>query len=172
MNSRTVRLRLNGEPREWTVAANELLLNRLREHEELTGTKYGCGIGECGACTVHVDCRPVLSCLTLAQALDGCDLLTVEGLARDGDLDPLQETFLDHSAVQCGFCTPGMIMMGRALLDETPEPTEADVRDYLRGVLCRCTGYTSIVRAVLAAPQKARERVLEPSTDLQGGDRA
>ncbi len=158
MNRRTVRLRLNGEPMEWNVAANELLLNRLREDEALTGVKYGCGIGECGACTVHVDGRPVLSCLTLAASLDGHEVLTIEGLAKDGRLDPLQETFLDNAALQCGFCTPGMIMMGRALLDETPEPTEANVRDYLRGVLCRCTGYTSIVRAVLAAPAKARER--------------
>lgn len=156
MNRRTVRVRLNGELREWTVAANDLLLSEFREREGLTGTKYGCGIGECGACTVHVDGQPVLSCLTLAQAVDGCDVVTIEGLARDGQLDPLQEAFLDHAAVQCGFCTPGMIMTGLALLAENPEPTEADVRDFLRGCLCRCTGYASIVRAVLAAAGKAR----------------
>jgi carbon-monoxide dehydrogenase small subunit len=156
VNRRTVQVRVNGELREWVVAPNDLLLNELREREGLTGTKYGCGIGECGACTVHVDGQPVLSCLTLAQAVDGCDVVTIEGLTRDGQLDPLQEAFLDHAALQCGFCTPGMIMMARALVDENPDPTEADVRDYLRGCLCRCTGYASIVRAVLTAAEKAR----------------
>jgi len=156
VNRRTVQVRINGELREWVVAPNDLLLNELRDREGLTGTKYGCGIGECGACTVHVDGQPVLSCLTLAQAVDGCDVVTIEGLTRDGQLDPLQEAFLDHAALQCGFCTPGMIMLARALVDENPDPTEADVRDYLRGCLCRCTGYASIVRAVLTAAEKAR----------------
>jgi len=154
VNRRTVRVRVNGEVCEWSVAANDLLLNQLRDQEGLTGTKYGCGIGECGACTVHVNREPVLACLTLAQAVDDCDVVTVDGLARGGQLDPVQEAFLDHAALQCGFCTPGMIMMGRALLNETPEPTEADVRDFLRGCLCRCTGYTSIVRAVLSAAER------------------
>jgi carbon-monoxide dehydrogenase small subunit len=146
---------VNGELREWNAAANDLLLNQLRDLEGLTGAKYGCGIGECGACTVHVNGEPVLSCLTLAQAVDDCDVVTVDGLAREGQLDPVQEAFLDHAALQCGFCTPGMIMMGRALLNENPDPTEADVRDFLRGCLCRCTGYTSIVRAVLSAAARA-----------------
>ncbi len=146
-----IRTRLNGEWRELTVAPNELLLNVLREREGLTGTKYGCGIGECGACTVHVDGEPVLSCLTLAAAVDGCEVRTIEGLANGDGLDPLQEAFLDEAAVQCGFCTPGMIMTGRALLDENPEPTEAEIRDHMRGNLCRCTGYVGIVRAMLAA---------------------
>jgi carbon-monoxide dehydrogenase small subunit len=148
---RTVRIQLNGEPRELHAEPNELLLNVLRDHEGLTGAKYGCGIGECGACTVRVDGEPVLSCLTLAVSVDGAEVQTVEGLAADGQLDPLQEAFLDTAAVQCGFCTPGMLMTGRALLDETPAPTEQDVRDYMKGNLCRCTGYASIVRAVLAA---------------------
>ncbi len=161
MTRRTVHLRLNGETRDWSVEANETLLSVLREEEALTGTKYGCGIGECGACTVLVEGKPVLSCLVLAQSVDSREVVTIEGLARGGRLDPLQEAFLDKAALQCGFCTPGMIMMGRALLNETPDPTESEVRDYLRGVLCRCTGYASIVRAVLAAPTKARERESE-----------
>ncbi len=154
MNQRTIRLRLNGEEREWTVAANSLLLNELREREGLTGAKYGCGIGECGACTVHIDGQPRLACLTLSVAVDGRAVTTIEGLAQNGTLDPLQASFLDHAALQCGFCTPGMIMMGRALLDEVARPTEDDVRDHLRGNLCRCTGYTSIVRAVLGAAER------------------
>ena len=157
MNRRTVQVRINRELREWAVAPNDLLLNELREREELTGTKYGCGIGECGACTVLIGGEPVLSCLTLAQAVDGCEVLTIEGLAQNGNLDPVQESFLECAALQCGFCTPGMIMMSSALLGENPEPSEADVRDFLRGCLCRCTGYTSIVRAVLSAAENVGE---------------
>lgn len=151
MQSKTIHLTLNREPREWQVYPNELLLNVLRERESLTGSKYGCGIGECGACTVHVDGAPVLSCLTLAVACEGKAIVTIEGLVREGKLDPVQTAFLDHSAFQCGFCTPDMIMMTRALLNELPNPTEEQVRDYLRGNLCRCTGYASIVRAALDA---------------------
>jgi carbon-monoxide dehydrogenase small subunit len=138
------------------VYPNDLLLNVLREQEFLTGTKYGCGIGECGACTVHLNGQPILSCLTLAVACESADILTIEGLARDGQLDPVQEAFLDHAAFQCGFCTPDMIMMTRALLNENPNPSELEVRDYLRGNLCRCTGYASIVRAALDAAQKQK----------------
>ncbi len=152
MKNRLVRFTLNGEPREVSVKPNELLLNVIRDQEKLTGTKYGCGIGECGACTVHIDGQPALSCLELAVAADGRDIVTIEGLARNKEaLDPLQEAFLDNGAVQCGFCTPGMIMMGRSLLNETPEPSEAEVRDYMRGTLCRCTGYASIVQSVIDA---------------------
>ncbi|MCH8166706.1 MAG: (2Fe-2S)-binding protein [Proteobacteria bacterium] len=155
MNSRMVRFTLNGESREVSVKPNDLLLNVIRDDEKLTGTKYGCGIGECGACTVHIDGKPVLACLELAVAAEGREIVTIEGLAGNGGaLDPLQEAFLDNGAVQCGFCTPGMIMMGRALLDETPEPSEAEVRDYLRGTLCRCTGYASIVQSVIDAGAK------------------
>lgn len=154
MKPRVIRLTLNGEPREVSVYPNELLLDVLREREHLTGTKYGCGIGECGACTVHIDGQPMLSCLVLAAAVDGREIVTIEGLARDRGLDPVQEAFLDHGAVQCGFCTPGMIMMGRALLNEHPRPTEHEVRGFLRGCLCRCTGYVGIVRAVLAAAER------------------
>jgi aerobic-type carbon monoxide dehydrogenase small subunit (CoxS/CutS family) len=154
MQKRTIQLKLNDETREWHVYPNELLLNVLREQEYLTGTKYGCGIGECGACTVHINGEPILSCLTLAVACEGKQVLTIEGLAREGKLDRVQIAFLDHSAFQCGFCTPDMILMTRALLNEIPSPTEDQVREYLRGNLCRCTGYASIVRAALDAAQR------------------
>lgn len=158
MNKKTIHITLNGEPREMAVYPNELLLNVIREGEFLTGTKYGCGIGECGACTVHIDDEPRLSCLTLAVAVDGRDVTTIEGLAsrENGRLDPVQEAFLDNTAYQCGFCTPAMIMMTRSLLDENPNPTELELRDYLRGNLCRCTGYASIVRAGLDAAEKLK----------------
>lgn len=154
MQKKTIQLNLNDELREWNVFPNELLLNVLREQEFLTGTKYGCGIGECGACTVHINGEPMLSCLTLAVACEGQEVVTIEGLARGGKLDGVQVVFLDHSAFQCGFCTPDMILMTRALLNEIPNPTEDQVRDYLRGNLCRCTGYASIVRAALDAAQR------------------
>jgi carbon-monoxide dehydrogenase medium subunit len=149
-----ITLTVNGVSRHLHVADNDLLLNLLREDLELTGTKYGCGIGECSACTVLMDGRPVLACLVLAAAADGSHIRTVEGLAvPDGTLDPLQEAFIEHAALQCGFCTPGMLMTAKDLLEENPHPTEADVRDHLRGNMCRCTGYAAIVRAVLAASE-------------------
>ncbi|MGB9870172.1 MAG: FAD binding domain-containing protein [Anaerolineae bacterium] len=145
-----VRLTVNGQPRRVWVTPNELLLNVLREKLHLTGAKYGCGIGECSACTVHVDGHLALSCLVLAVAVDGSEILTVEGLAGwDGKLHPLQESFIRHAAFQCGYCTPGMLLTAKSLLEEVPHPTEEDVRDYLKGNLCRCTGYAAIVRAVL-----------------------
>lgn len=161
MQKKTIQLTVNGETREWAVYPNELLLNVLREREFLTGSKYGCGIGECGACTVHINGAPMLSCLTLAVACEGANILTIEGIAQDGQLDAVQEAFLDHSAFQCGFCTPDMIMMTRALLNENPQPSEVQVRDYLRGNLCRCTGYASIVRAALDAAEMERQRASE-----------
>ncbi len=153
MKAQLVRLTLNGEQRQISVRPNDLLLNVIREREHLTGTKYGCGIGECGACTVYIDGKLALSCLVLAVATDGHEVVTIEGLALDGRLDPVQEAFLDQGGVQCGYCTPGMVMMSRALLNENPRPTEEDVRAFLRGCLCRCTGYVGIVRAVLAAAE-------------------
>lgn len=146
---KAIELIVNGQKHEMLVAPNELLLNVLRDRLGLTGAKYGCGIGECGSCTVLVDGKPILSCLTLAIAMDGREITTIEGIARpDGQLDPLQESFLQNGAVQCGFCTPGMILMGRALLSENPNPTEQEIREYLRGNICRCTGYTQIVTAI------------------------
>jgi len=154
-----ISLTVNGEAMEIDVAPNELLLNVLRERLELTGSKYGCGIGECGACTIWLDGQPALACLVLAVAADGSEIRTIEGLAApDGTLDPLQQAFIDEDAFQCGYCTPGMLMMTKKLLEEIPQPTEDEIRDYLRGNHCRCTGYVSIVRAVgRAASRTARE---------------
>ncbi len=147
---RLITLTVNGVTHQLHVAPNELLLNVLRERLGLTGTKYGCGLGECGACTVHLDGRPALACLVLAVAADGSEVLTVEGLSGpNGELDPLQEAFIEQNAFQCGYCTPGMLMMTKSLLAEIPAPTEDDVRDYLKGNRCRCTGFISIVRAVM-----------------------
>ncbi len=147
--SHTITLTVNGQERRLTVVPNELLVNVLRERLDLTGTKYGCGIGECGACTVLLDGVPTLSCLTLAVAADGCEVTTVEGLeGAGGELDALQEAFIEHAAFQCGYCTPGMLMMTKRLLEENPRPSEEDIRDYLKGNRCRCTGFAAIVRAV------------------------
>jgi len=147
--SHEIELTVNGVKHRIWVKPNELLLNVLRKRLQLTGSKYGCGIGECGACTVHLNGEPVLSCLVLAIAADGSEVLTVEGLqGPDGELDPLQEAFIEHNAFQCGYCTPGMLMMTKNLLSENPSPTEDEIRDYLKGNRCRCTGFASIVRAV------------------------
>jgi carbon-monoxide dehydrogenase small subunit len=157
--SRTTRheitLAVNGVAHRLWVKPNELLLNVLRERLHLTGTKYGCGIGECGACTVLLDGKPALSCLVLAVSADGKEVITVEGLeSPDGELDPLQEAFIDHAAFQCGYCTPGILLMSKNLLQENPSPTEDDVRDHLKGNRCRCTGFASIVRAVMSCAGK------------------
>ena len=149
---RRIALKVNGRVERAWVSPNDLLLNVLRSDLELTGTKYGCGIGECSACTVLMDGRPVLSCLVLAVEAAGHDITTIEGLAQpDGTLDPLQEAFIDYGAYQCGYCTPGQIITAKSLLLENPHPTEDDVRHHLRGNMCRCTGYAAITRAVLAA---------------------
>jgi len=144
-----ITLTVNGVERRLHVGPTELLINVLRDRLNLTGTKYGCGIGECGACTIHVDGVPRLSCLTLAVTADGREVTTVEGLeGQNGELDPLQEAFIEKAAFQCGYCTPGMLMMTKRLLAENPAPDEDDVRDYLKGNRCRCTGFAAIVRAV------------------------
>jgi carbon-monoxide dehydrogenase medium subunit len=151
-DKRQIALKVNGRIQRVWAAPHDLLLNVLRNDLELTGTKYGCGIGECSACTVLMDGKPVLSCLVLAVEAAGHDIVTIEGLAApDGTLDPLQEAFIDYGAYQCGYCTPGQILTARSLLNENAHPTEDDVRRHLRGNMCRCTGYAAIVRAVLAA---------------------
>lgn len=156
----TITLTVNGETLELDVTSNELLLDVLRERLELTGTKYGCGIGECGACTVWLNGTPVLGCLVLAVSADGGEVRTIEGLASpDGTLDPLQKAFIDENAFQCGYCTPGMLMMTKKLMEDIPEPTEDEVRDYLKGNHCRCTGYASIVRAVNKAARVMEENI-------------
>jgi carbon-monoxide dehydrogenase small subunit len=133
------------------------LLNLLRERLQLTGTKYGCGLGECSACTVEVDGKPMLSCLLLAASVNGKSITTIEGLQKStGELDALQEAFIDQAAFQCGYCTPGLIMTIKGLLNENNNPQEQEIRDYLKGNRCRCTGYMSIVRAVFSAVEKSR----------------
>jgi len=151
-----IRLKVNGREVAVEVQPNELLLNLLRDRLELTGTKYGCGIGECGGCTVLADGRAILSCQTLAFTVDGKEITTIEGLEEEGVLHPLQQAFLEEGAVQCGYCTPGMILTAKALLDETPDPSVEEIQQAIRGNLCRCTGYANIVNAVQAGARKLR----------------
>ena len=144
---------LNGRACRTSAPAHWTVIDLLRDGLALTGTKYGCGEGVCGTCTVLLDGEPVRACLVLAARLDGRTLVTVEGLERDGRLHRLQEAFAREGGVQCGFCTPGMLLAAKALLAEIPAPTEHQVREALSGNLCRCTGYTKIITAVLAAAQ-------------------
>jgi carbon-monoxide dehydrogenase small subunit len=146
-----VRLQVNGAVYEEEITPDRSLLSVLRGELGLTGTKEGCDDSECGACMVLLDGRPINSCSYLALQAAGRPILTVEGLASDGRLHPLQASFLEEGGVQCGFCTPGMLMSAKSLLDQNPHPTEAEIRRYLSGNLCRCTGYAGIVRAVLKA---------------------
>ncbi|MBI3077882.1 MAG: (2Fe-2S)-binding protein [Deltaproteobacteria bacterium] len=147
----TLALRVNGQTHPVEVEPYELLLDVLRDRLNLTGLKDGCGEGVCGACTVLLDGRPISSCLLLAAYAEGSEIATVEGLARDGGLHPLQRAFIEHGAFQCGYCTPGMLMMAKALLDRTPRPSEAQVREFMSGNICRCTSYVEIIQAVLRA---------------------
>ena len=141
---------LKGKTRTAEVEADTRLIDMLRNSFRLTGVKEGCGVGECGACTVIVDGASVNSCLMLAPALEGREILTVEGLMRDEKLHPLQQAFIDHGAVQCGFCTPGLLLSAKSLLDHNPHPTEAEIRVGISGNLCRCTGYHQVVEAIQA----------------------
>jgi aerobic-type carbon monoxide dehydrogenase small subunit (CoxS/CutS family) len=150
-----VEVTVNGRRRALDVAAHHTLLDVLRDDLELTGAKECCLVGECGACTVIVDGRTVDSCLVLAVEVDGADVRTVEGLARDGSLTPLQEAFLDRGAAQCGYCIPGQLMAAQSLLELNPHPTLAEVQEGLAGNLCRCGGYQQIAEAVLAAAGEA-----------------
>lgn len=157
MTKAPVRLTVNDEAYDVTIDADRTLLDVLRTDLELTGTKVNCLEAECGVCTVLVDGRAVNSCTMLAVTAEGRRITTIEGLAKDGALHPLQQAFIDHGAVQCGYCIPGMILSAKAFLDETPDPAEAEVRDALAGNLCRCTGYHKIVQAVLAAAEVMRK---------------
>ena len=143
-----VTLRVNGEPRTIAAEPHHTLLEVLREELDLTGTKHGCELGECGACTVLVDGVPVLSCLTLPALVGDAEVTTVEGLATGERLDPLQTAFAEEGAAQCGYCTPGMLMAAKALLDATPRPTREQIAVAISGNLCRCTGYTAIYEAI------------------------
>lgn len=151
MTKQMIKFFINGNQYEIPIEPQLTLLHVLREELDLTGTKYGCGIAECGACTVLVDGKPVHSCSTLAITVREKNITTIEGLAQNGNLHPLQQAFIDCGAVQCGYCTAGMILTAKALLGETPNPSRDEVKEYMASNICRCTGYVKIVDAVLAA---------------------
>ncbi|MBC7343087.1 MAG: (2Fe-2S)-binding protein [Clostridia bacterium] len=149
-----ISLRINGEQYQITTAPERLLVDVLREDLLLTGTKKGCAEGECGACTVLIDGEPVASCMTLVGQVQGKEITTIEGLARNGELHPIQKAFVELGAIQCGFCSPGFIMVAKALLDKNPNPTEEEIKRAIAGNLCRCTGYQKIVEAIQAAAKE------------------
>jgi carbon-monoxide dehydrogenase small subunit len=154
-----IHMRINGQDREIEVRPNELLADVLRERLRLTGTKIGCEAGDCGACTVLIDGTPTLSCLTLAIECHGKEIVTIEGMGdtTEGELHPLQKAFVEHYGVQCGFCTPAMILTAKALLDKNPTPNENEIREAINGVICRCTGYVQIVESILSAAEEMRK---------------
>ncbi len=163
-DSHKIRLKVNGNWREAETRPDRILLDLLREDLGLTGTKKGCEQGECGACTVIMNGQAVLSCLVPALKADGAEILTIEGLAREGRLHPLQQAFWEEGAVQCGYCTPGMLLAAKALIDENPQPSVEDVKKAISGNLCRCTGYTKIIRAIRKAAEKMRtESPVQPA---------
>ncbi len=153
---RLITLNVNGKEYEAAVAPNRTLTQLLREDLGLLGTKEGCGVGDCGACTVIIDGKPVNSCLVLAVQAGGSEITTIEGVAGAGGLHPIQQAFVDLGAIQCGFCTPGMVLSAKTLLENNPEPAEHEVREALSGNLCRCTGYQKIVEAVLEASKSMK----------------
>lgn len=165
-----IQLKVNGFPYKVEVEPRRTLLELIREDLELTGTKEGCGLGECGTCTVLLDGKAIKSCITLAVKANGKEVTTIEGLeGADGTLHPIQQAFIDHGAIQCGFCTPGMVLSAKALLDETPQPTEPEVRQAIAGNLCRCTGYQKIVKAILSVGRKSQGRFANrPYNDVVG----
>jgi carbon-monoxide dehydrogenase small subunit len=157
MEKRIIRLTVNDEEYELIVTPNRTLLEVLRYDLSLTGAKEGCGEGACGACTVLVDGQPVYSCLTLAVEVQDKAITTIEGLADDGRLHPIQQAFVEHAAIQCGFCSPGMILVTKALLDENPHPTQQEAREAISGNVCRCTGYAKVIEAILQAAERVQE---------------
>jgi aerobic-type carbon monoxide dehydrogenase small subunit (CoxS/CutS family) len=150
---KTISVEVNGTTYEREVEARRLLVHFIRDDLDLTGTHVGCDTGNCGACSVILDGTLLKSCMILAIQADGASIETVEGLGADGELDPLQQAFGEHHALQCGYCTPGMLMSAKALLDENPEPTEGEIRRAIQGNICRCTGYVNIVEAIAAAAE-------------------
>ena len=153
---KAITLQINSQSYSLVVEPDDLLIDVLRDKLGLTGTKLGCGTGDCGACTVLIDNKPVNSCLVLAISAQGKSIFTIEGMGDTDHLTPLQQSFIDNGAVQCGYCSPGFLLVAKALLDENPHPTEDDVRLAISGNLCRCTGYTGIVRSVMAAAETIR----------------
>ena len=154
-----IQITVNGLAYRKEVEPRRTLLELIREDLELTGTKEGCGLGECGTCTVLLDGRPIKSCITLAVQANGREVTTIEGVeGADGTLHPLQQAFIDHGAIQCGFCTPGMVISAKALLDQNPKPTVTEVRKAISGNLCRCTGYQHIVDSIMAASQMMEKK--------------
>ena len=158
MAMRTINLTLNGAAVEAAVEERTLLVHFLREARDLTGTHIGCDTGHCGACTVDLDGRSVKSCMVLAVQVDGAEVMTIEGLAKNGELHPLQQGFMEEHGLQCGFCTPGMLIRSYRLLEENPDPSDDEIRAGLAGNLCRCTGYQNIVKAVRYAAAKLKEQ--------------
>ena len=156
MKKRAITLNVNHETHEVAVYPNRTLLETLREDLHLTGTKESCGEGVCGSCTVLINGTPVRSCLTLAAAAQGKEITTIEGLSKGEKLHPVQEAFVNHHAIQCGFCSPGMILTAYALLKENPNPTEAEIRRAISGNVCRCTGYAKIVEAIKSLAEEGR----------------
>ncbi len=159
MKKRAITLTINGEEYSLNVAVHHTLLQVIRDQLNLTDVKYGCGRGECGACTVLLDIgkgkrKPILACIALASTMDGKSITTVAGLAKEGKLHPVQQAFVDESAIQCGFCTPGMVLKSVSILEKNPKPTEQEIRFGLEGNICRCTGYAKIVKAVQGASKK------------------
>ena len=154
---RVLKLHVNGETLEILSEPHKTLLEVLREDLGLTGTKRACDLGTCGACTVLINGKPHLSCLTLAADAQGKEILTIEGLSQDGELHPLQKAFVEQGAIQCGFCTPGMILTAKAFLEEHPHPSEEEVKKAISGNLCRCTGYVKIVEAILSVARGVKE---------------
>jgi carbon-monoxide dehydrogenase small subunit len=157
-----IQVTLNGRKTELEVPAHRLLLDLLRDEIGLTGTKEGCGTGDCGACTVLLNGKPVNSCLIFSGELDGAEIVTIEGLKIGPELHPVQQAFIQDGGVQCGYCTSGMLMMSKALLDENPDPSEEDIRFAISGNLCRCTGYAKIVKAVQDAARELRAKAERP----------
>ena len=153
-----IRITLNGKSMDLEAPNHRLLLDLLRDEIGLTGTKEGCGTGDCGACTVYLNGKPVNSCLVLSGELNGADIVTIEGLKIGPELHPIQKAFIQDGGAQCGYCTPGMLMMSKALLDENPNPTEEEIRYALSGNLCRCTGYAKIIQAVQDAAAELRAK--------------
>lgn len=151
MDKRIIQLTVNGDTHDLIATPNRTLLEVLRDDLSLTGAKEGCGEGACGTCTVLLDGQPIRSCLTLAVEVQGRAITTIEGLAEGGTLHPVQQAFVEHGAIQCGFCAPGMILVAKALLDVNPHPTEEEAREAISGNVCRCTGYAKIVEAILSS---------------------